>query len=138
MSAAKASSMLVLFASQTGNSEYIAKNINDEAKKRGFISKCMMMDAYTDSVHEEMTKTMENAVIVFVSSTTGDGDPPDNALKFWRFIRKLTKSNPKPFVDSVYTVLGKSLLRLGMQTWLLGYRPWGYKLLQFWCPSKKD
>ena len=38
--------VLVLYASQTGNAEYIAKNVDAQAKERGFVSTCFMLDDY--------------------------------------------------------------------------------------------
>ena len=42
--------LLVLYASQTGNSEWIAKNIDEQARERGFASRCLSMDAAADEV----------------------------------------------------------------------------------------
>lgn len=45
--------------------------------------------------------------VVLVTSTTGDGEPPDTALKFVRRINK--KTLPDDFLSDLnYTVLGKS------------------------------
>jgi methionine synthase reductase len=30
----------------------------------------------------------KTGVLIFVTSNTGDGDPPDNSSKFWRFLRR--------------------------------------------------
>eukprot|EP00536_Pseudo-nitzschia_multiseries_P002058 jgi/Psemu1/182759/e_gw1.27.6.1 len=45
---------------------------------------------------------------ILVSSTTGNGDPPENAGRFTRFIKKQNKdkSNPKPFEHVAFAVLG--------------------------------
>ncbi|CAO3600135.1 unnamed protein product [Absidia cylindrospora] len=43
-------------------------------------------------------------VIIFVSSNTGDGDPPDNALKFWRFLRR--NKDKDYFANRQITLLG--------------------------------
>ncbi|KAI8060825.1 hypothetical protein BC940DRAFT_311187 [Gongronella butleri] len=77
-----ADSYLVLWASQTGNAEWIAKNIHTEAKKRGYKGECHLMNEY------EKSDIATAGVVIFVASNTGDGDPPDNALKFWRFLRR--------------------------------------------------
>ena len=34
----------------------------------------------------------EDSVWIIITSSTGDGDPPDNALLFWKFIRKTKDS----------------------------------------------
>lgn len=45
--------LLVLYASQTGNAEWIAKNIDDQAKERGFESRCLSMDAASEEAIDE-------------------------------------------------------------------------------------
>ncbi|KAI8093114.1 uncharacterized protein BX664DRAFT_357588 [Halteromyces radiatus] len=93
-----AESYLILWASQTGSAEWIAKNIHSEAAQRGYKGTCVLMDDYEKS-------TIDTAgVIIFVSSNTGDGDPPDNALKFWRFLRRNKDKNY--FADRQITLLG--------------------------------
>jgi methionine synthase reductase len=43
-------SLLVLYASQTGNAEWIAKNIEQESRKKGFVDvSCMTCDAYAEA-----------------------------------------------------------------------------------------
>lgn len=37
---------LVLWASQTGNAEWIAKNIHTEATKKGYTGQCFVMDDF--------------------------------------------------------------------------------------------
>ncbi|ORX90107.1 riboflavin synthase domain-like protein [Basidiobolus meristosporus CBS 931.73] len=88
----------VVFASQTGNAESIARNICDEAIARNFSSKCMVADDLDKAALEA-----EN-VLIFVVSTTGDGDPPDNCIKFWRQLRKMKSDNILPHVQ--YAILG--------------------------------
>ena len=46
-------------------------------------------------------------MVVFVVSTTGDGDPPDNVVKFWRKLKK--KTLPSNHLGSCnYALLGKT------------------------------
>ncbi|KAI8603805.1 hypothetical protein EDD21DRAFT_368112 [Dissophora ornata] len=75
--------LTVFFASQTGNAESISRNIHEQAEERGFKSTHFVLNdfAKVDWDKEEC--------LVFVVSTTGDGDPPDNSTKFWRHLRKL-------------------------------------------------
>ena len=47
----------------------------------------------------------EEQNIVFVVSTTGEGDPPDHALKYWRKMKK--KTLPNDYLRHIrYTLLG--------------------------------
>lgn len=41
-----ASSFTILWASQTGNAEWIAKNIFSEAKQRGYSGECFAMEEW--------------------------------------------------------------------------------------------
>ncbi|OZJ03249.1 hypothetical protein BZG36_03522 [Bifiguratus adelaidae] len=78
----KADRIVVLYGSQTGNAEWIAKNIHSEAKERGYSGECFALDD-----HEKAEIDKIRTVIV-VTSNTGDGDPPDNSLKFWKWLRR--------------------------------------------------
>ncbi|TPX58123.1 hypothetical protein PhCBS80983_g03352 [Powellomyces hirtus] len=98
--ATKADSLAVLFASQTGNAEWIAKHIHEEALARGIASTCHVLDD-----HAQANLTSNNALII-VASTTGDGDPPDNATKFWRFLRRAKGADLEAFKSKRYAVLG--------------------------------
>jgi methionine synthase reductase len=44
MAAEKSSRFVILYASQTGNAEWIAKNIHQEALERGFANECHVME----------------------------------------------------------------------------------------------
>lgn len=91
---------LIFYASQQGNAEYIAKSIFQQATERGFHCDCLVMDDYAK------IDFPKQPVLVFVSSTTGDGDAPDNALKFWRYYRKLSKEGKDLLCGTKFTVLG--------------------------------
>ena len=47
-----------------------------------------------------------DSVVIFITSTTGDGDPPDNATKFWRHLRRAKGSELDVFKNKRYTILG--------------------------------
>ncbi|KAI9141284.1 hypothetical protein BKA69DRAFT_1124931 [Paraphysoderma sedebokerense] len=89
----------VLYGSQTGNAESIARNIHEEAIAHGHTS-----DIYVLNDHEKVDFTTSKC-LVFVTSTTGDGDAPDNANKFFRFLRK-QKGSVNAFEGAKFTVLG--------------------------------
>lgn len=46
----------------------------------------------------------KTGVLILVTSNTGDGDPPDNSSKFWRFLRRLKQKDY--FSHSKIAVLG--------------------------------
>ena len=66
----------VLFGSESGNSEALAKRIAKAAQKRGWESSAMGLDKISA---RELTK--ESCVLI-VTSTFGDGEPPENAKAF--------------------------------------------------------
>src|ERR1700677_878081 len=71
----------ILYGSQTGTAEGVAKKAMKEAGKRGLAPKVVdMADFQTVDFAKE-----ENVLVI--TSTYGDGDPPDNALGFWNFLR---------------------------------------------------
>lgn len=72
--------LLVMYGSQTGSAEGLAKRIAKEASTQGFEARVMELNAYTS-----IDLTKESRLII-VTSTWGDGDPPDNATAFWQFL----------------------------------------------------
>ena len=73
--------LLILFGSQTGTAEKIAKQIAKESKFFGCNSR--VMDA---AEHEKIDWSKETNLLV-VTSTYGDGDMPDNAQAFWDWLQ---------------------------------------------------
>jgi sulfite reductase (NADPH) flavoprotein alpha-component len=73
--------LTVLFGSQTGTAEGLARKVAAEAGKHGFAASVVDMVEYP----REQLKN-EQALLV-VASTYGDGDPPDSAKSFWEFLR---------------------------------------------------
>jgi len=76
--------LVILYGSQTGISESIAKGLQKQALEAGFNSTCTFMDNYAQTTFPGCK------VAIFICSSTGDGDVPDNAIKFLRFLRQKT------------------------------------------------
>jgi len=72
----------ILYGSQSGSAEGIAKDISKRAKTKGFETKVHELNAYAKIDRSKPTKA------IIVTSTWGEGDPPDNALQFWNDILK--------------------------------------------------
>ncbi|KAJ1843138.1 hypothetical protein LPJ73_005581, partial [Coemansia sp. RSA 2703] len=92
-------SVAFLYASQTGNAETISHQLHATAVQKGHQATYHALDAYPHPATSLRTA-------VFVVSTTGDGDPPDNALKFWRTLRKATKGKESALQGLRYALLG--------------------------------
>ena len=73
-----------LFGTQTGNSETIAETAAEIAKNNNFSTKLSSLD----DVSMEALQKMKNAV--FVVSTYGEGEMPDNAHLFWESLSSST------------------------------------------------
>ncbi|KAG2485235.1 hypothetical protein HYH03_016021 [Edaphochlamys debaryana] len=78
--------LLVLYGSQTGCAQDVAERVGREARLRLFAPRVLAMDSY------DVTSLPAERLVVLVASTTGQGDPPDNMRRFWRFL--LRKSLP--------------------------------------------
>lgn len=95
----QADHVTVFFASQTGNAESISRNIHEQAQERGFKSSHYVLNDFAKVDWDK------EDCLVFVVSTTGDGDPPDNSTKFWRHLRKLKGS--AGLTKAKYAILGR-------------------------------
>lgn len=72
--------LIVLYGSQTGCAQEVAEQLELDAIRRRFAPRCLPMDAFD-------VGTLPNArAVLFVCSTTGQGEPPDNMRAFWRFL----------------------------------------------------
>jgi sulfite reductase (NADPH) flavoprotein alpha-component len=71
----------ILFGSQTGTAEGLAKRIAKEAAQRGFAPVVLALNDHSQA----NLATAGKAIII--SSTWGDGDPPDNATNFWSWLQ---------------------------------------------------
>ncbi|KAK1320470.1 NADPH-dependent diflavin oxidoreductase ATR3 [Acorus calamus] len=91
--------LLILYASQTGNAMDAAERVGREAERIGCPSSVVSMDEFDASclVHERM--------VIFIVSTTGQGDPPDAMKVFWRYL--LQKNLTRQWLEQVrYAVFG--------------------------------
>ncbi|KAI1310816.1 NADPH-dependent diflavin oxidoreductase 1 [Mortierella claussenii] len=91
--------ILFLYGSQTGCAQDVAENAAREARRMHFSATVSAMDDYDRSL------LIRENFVVFIASTTGQGEEPDNMKKFWKFL--LRKSHPSDALDHMeYTVFG--------------------------------
>jgi len=74
------SALLLLYASQGGQAETLAKHLAQNLNTRA-----ESLDAW--HAHHPL-KMLGGKTLILIASTTGDGDPPDNAIRFTRSLQK--------------------------------------------------
>ncbi|XP_072921558.1 nitric oxide synthase 1 isoform X1 [Hemitrygon akajei] len=87
----------ILYATETGKSQVYAKTLC-EIFKHAFDAKVISMDDY-DIVHLE-----HEALVLVVTSTFGNGDPPENGEKFGSALMEMRHSNSKSAEGQSYKV----------------------------------
>ncbi|KAJ3525086.1 hypothetical protein NM208_g11790 [Fusarium decemcellulare] len=99
-------SVLILYGSETGNAQDMAEELGRVCQRLHFKSRVEEMDAI------DLNALLQPRFVIFVISTTGQGDMPHNSLLFWK--RLLRKKLPPGCLGSVkYTTFG-----LGDSTYL--------------------
>lgn len=92
-------SFTCIYLSETGVGETIAERLHTESRVHGV--ECNLLGA--DQFSRVSWDTLN--VLVVVASSTGDGDPPEKALKFWRWIR--SPDRPSSLLQTChYALLG--------------------------------
>jgi methionine synthase reductase len=106
-----ADSWIIAYGSATGNAESISQLIRTESQEKS-LGNCQVMTL--DGLLEYIESTNSNStlpVLVFITATTGDGDPPDNAKKFFKYLRRNASSQSIGFWD--WSKVRYALLGLG-------------------------
>jgi sulfite reductase (NADPH) hemoprotein beta-component len=94
----------VLFGSDGGNAESVAKRIAGEAKKRGFGEvQCSAMDTTSPS---ELSLLLAPALCIFVVSTAGQGEFPTNARNFHKSLMTGSTDETSKLSNMFYAVFG--------------------------------
>jgi sulfite reductase (NADPH) flavoprotein alpha-component len=70
----------ILFASETGNAAALARDIAVRAQQAGIAASA------EDLAHYKSRTLKDEAVVLFVTSTYGEGEPPEPALPFFEFL----------------------------------------------------
>ncbi|XP_029921186.1 NADPH-dependent diflavin oxidoreductase 1 [Myripristis murdjan] len=96
-------SLLILYGSQTGTAQDTAQRIGRQAQRRWLQVRVLPLDDYN------VANLISESLVVFVCATTGQGDPPDNMKKFWRFLfRKSLPAGSLCQLDCAVLGLGDS------------------------------
>lgn len=91
--------LTVLYGSQTGCAQDLAEHIWRETKRYHYTGGVSAMDSY------DVTQLINEHLVIFVCSTTGQGNEPDNMKTFWKFL--LRRNLPLDSLCALqYAVLG--------------------------------
>jgi sulfite reductase alpha subunit-like flavoprotein len=96
----------VLYGSQEGNAKSISQRVHQEAQEKGIDSNWNSLDDYSKIGLDKRENWTKERPILVVTSSTGNGEPPENAKKFWRFIRRKKRSE--------FDIEGQPYLLLGL------------------------
>ena len=77
--------LLVLFGSNMGTAEEIARRIAQDAEENGFATKIAEMDDYAGRLPKDG--------LVFIATSSYNGKPPDNAHEFYNWLENASRSN---------------------------------------------
>jgi homodimeric pyruvate:ferredoxin (flavodoxin) oxidoreductase len=91
----------VLYGSDTGNAEVVAKNFQFELKRRGMKAKCLAFNEIDPADLQDESK------VLAIVSTAGQGDMPKSAVKFWEQMETFLETAPEGFLSNTeYGVFG--------------------------------
>ena len=77
----------IVFGSQTGTAEELAYDIQKLFREKGCDSQIFELDDISMDKLEQINK------LLIVTSTTGDGEVPDNGINFWQSLLAATNLN---------------------------------------------
>ncbi|MEY2342814.1 flavodoxin domain-containing protein [Acidithiobacillus sp. IBUN Pt1247-S3] len=88
---------VLLWASQTGTAQGLAENLAKQLRRKNIAADCLAMEEISPQELQRYKRAL------FVTSTFGDGDAPDNGSEFWEAINQAEM----PRLESLrYAVLG--------------------------------
>ncbi|KAK1834334.1 hypothetical protein QBC39DRAFT_389420 [Podospora conica] len=92
--------MIILYGSETGNAEEIAMALGKMAERLHFQTQVDEMDNF------KLTDLLKASLVIFVTSTTGQGDMPKNTTKFWRNLRREKLNNTNCLRNLTFALFG--------------------------------
>jgi methionine synthase reductase len=103
MTVPETTDIVIVYASQNGNSKAIAESINDLLTENGFETKLYCISKY----EKEFNFNELKSPLVFVCSTTGDGEPPETAVRCYNKLKRLDSEKNSQFLSNLnFALLG--------------------------------
>lgn len=91
--------MLILFATTTGNAESLAAKIAKDLKRSGQAAEVVNI-----AVRNPSDLAREHRPVLICASTWGEGEPPDEALRFWEDLQDLPAGSLANLHYAVYAI----------------------------------
>ena len=104
--------LYIFYGSATGNAEGIAKDLAEKPAPSPFSQiVCEPLDKFKKFLpiwEQEPTEVdgQSKHGVIFISSTTGNGDAPENASRFARYIKRKQTAETMPFSKVAFATLG--------------------------------
>lgn len=92
--------LTILFYTQTGTAEDFATRLAEDMPR-----KCVRT-VLSDVADYDLENFQNEKVVIFVVSTYGDGEPPDNAVEFHEWLMDAERENEEYFANVNYTIFG--------------------------------
>jgi len=90
----------IYYGSQSGTCEYFSFNLKSTLEEK------YKLNTICDSLNNfDFSKRNDENVFIIITSTFGNGDPPENASQFWRHIKN-RKLHNEYFKNMKYIILG--------------------------------
>ncbi|KAF8492502.1 hypothetical protein JB92DRAFT_3147462 [Gautieria morchelliformis] len=92
--------LLVLYASDGGAAEKVAKRLAARGKARGLATRVQVLDSLP------LTDLAQESNVAFVTSTAGQGEPPQNGRDTFKALNAAAARNETPLESLKYSVFG--------------------------------
>ncbi|KAM7200045.1 hypothetical protein V8F20_005466 [Naviculisporaceae sp. PSN 640] len=92
--------IIILYGSETGNAEDIALELSKMTRRLHFKTTVDEMN------NIKLTELVQRQLAIFVTSTTGQGDLPQNTAKFWANLRRTRLNNTNCLGALKFTIFG--------------------------------
>lgn len=92
--------LLILYASDGGNAEKIAKRLAARGKARGLGTRVQTLDSFP------FKEIAEESHVAFITSTAGQGEPPQNGRDTFKAFNAAVARNETPLQSVKYAVFG--------------------------------